>query len=167
MITENIDYTSQESPTTSQTPAPTVLLSLINPTSLTYRTYSNYNYTWNATGSSATLSFFFRNDPGSWMLDDITVYHGSTQLISNGGFEVGLLADWTYSGSCNFLTGSVALSLGNAKSGSWYYKSPCANYGDKISQTFSTVLGDSYVINFWLKNPDCCSSTQIANVTIG
>ncbi|CAF4893961.1 unnamed protein product, partial [Rotaria sp. Silwood1] len=73
------------------------LLSIINPTSSSYPTYTCYAYTWVASGTSATLSFSFRHDPGSWILDDVQVYHGLTQLITNGGFESGNLAGWNYS----------------------------------------------------------------------
>ena len=102
------------------------------------------------------------------MLDDVTVYHNSTQLIVNGGFETGTLNSWVRTGSCNFLSGSVFWDIsGNAaKSGSYYYNSPCALYGETISQTFSTVVGDQYVIGFWLTNYGCCTPTEIVNVTI-
>jgi hypothetical protein len=61
-----------------------------NITNLTLSSYPNYNYyayAWVATESTATLSFFFRQDPGRWVLDDVNIYHGGTELIINGGFE--------------------------------------------------------------------------------
>ncbi|CAF3927531.1 unnamed protein product [Rotaria sp. Silwood1] len=153
-------------PCTPQSKSTGILFSVTNPTLSDHPTYTCYAYTWVATGSSATLSFFFRHDPGGWMLDDVKVYHGLTQLITNGGFEAGNLNGWSYTGSCNYYTGSVYLGASNAKSGSYYYYNPCAKYGDTISQAFSTVAGDTYVISFWLTNYECCVTTEIANVTI-
>ena len=141
-------------------------MTLVNPTSSIYPAYTYYSYVWTATSSSAKLSFFFRHDPGGWMLDDVKVYHATTQLISNGGFETGDLTDWAYSGSCNVYDGVAFYDPSYAKSGNYYYYDRCAKSGDTISQKFSTVPGDIYVISFWMTNYDCCGKTEIANVTI-
>lgn len=143
-----------------------VLYNVTNPSSSTYPIYAYYEYTWTATNSSATLSFSFRNDPGGWMLDDVQVYHASSQLIQNPGFETGNLTGWLWSGSCFFRNGDIYSGSSNANSGQYYYYDPCSSYGDTISQTFSTVSGDLYNISFWLTNYKCCSSTQIANITL-
>ncbi len=119
-----------------------------------------------ATRSTATLSFFFRHDPGGWMLDDVNVYHNSIQLIVNGGFETGDLTAWNYSGSCILHTGQAYAGSSYAKSGNYYYYDPCAGTGDTINQTFSTVANDTYVISFWLTNYGCCYPTEIANITL-
>jgi hypothetical protein len=119
-----------------------------------------------ATQSSATLSFFFRNDPGGWMLDDVTVYQGSTQLIVNGGFETGDLTGWNYSGNCNWYIGEAYYGSGYAKAGNYYYYDRCSFYGDTIRQTFATIINYTYVISFWLTNYGCCSATEIANITL-
>jgi len=100
------------------------------------------------------------------MLDDVKVYHATTQLISNGGFETGDLTDWAYSGSCNVYDGVAFYDPSYAKSGNYYYYDRCAKSGDTISQKFSTVPGDIYVISFWMTNYKCCGTTEIANVTI-
>jgi hypothetical protein len=102
---------------------------------------------------------------GGWLLDDVSVYHGLTQMIVDGGFESGDISAWTYSGSCNLWFGQD-YSDGRAKSGNWFYYDQCALDGDIISQTFPTVAGDTYVVSFWLTSDSCCSGTQIANITL-
>jgi hypothetical protein len=155
------------SPTyTVQTTSGGILFSVTNPLSFNYPTYTYYTYTWTATGSTATLSFYFRHDPGGWMLDDVTVYHGSTQLIINGGFETGDLTGWNYSGYCFYNTGQAYSGSSYAKTGNYYYYDRCQQYGDTISQNFSTTVGDTYVISFWLTNYGCCGTTEIANITL-
>ena len=145
-----------------------ILLSITNPTSSIYPTYTYYSYIWVATGSSAKLSFFFRHDPGGWMLDDVTVYRNSTstQLITNGGFESGNLNGWSRSGSCQWNVGTAYGGANYAKSGSYYYYDRCAQGGDTLSQTFSTVANGTYIISFWLTNYRCCAATETANITI-
>ncbi len=100
------------------------------------------------------------------MLDDVTVYQGSTQLIINGGFETGNLNGWNYSGSCFVFTGQAYYGSNYAKTGNYYYYDRCSQYGDTISQTFPTIAGDTYVISFWLTNYACCTATEIANITL-
>ncbi|CAF1454017.1 unnamed protein product [Adineta steineri] len=153
-------------PCSPQSRSTGVLLSITQPSSSNYPSYDCYAYTWVATGASAALSFFFRQDIGGWMLDDVNVYHGTTQVIINGGFEAGNLNAWNHFGSCAVNTGMAYSGRSDANTGDYYYYDPCTLYGDTISQTFSTVIGDIYIISFWLTNYWCCSLTEIANVTI-
>lgn len=153
-------------PCATQARSSGTLLSITNPTSSTYPTYTCYAYTWIATGSSATLSFFFRHDPGGWMVDEIKVYHGLSQLIVNGGFESMSLTGWNYSGTCNYYIGEAYSGSSYAKAGGYYYYDRCSLYGDTIAQSFVTVPNDVYTISFWMMNYSCCSATEIANITI-
>jgi hypothetical protein len=153
-------------PCNAQVASGGILFSVTNPTSSSYPSYTCYAYIWVGTGSPVTLSFFFRNDVGGWLLDDVSVYHGLTQMIVDGGFESGDISAWTYSGTCDFWAGVDYSDSTKAHSGGWFYYDPCASGGDTISQTFSTVAGDTYVISFWLTNDSCCSATQIANITL-
>ncbi|UJR17552.1 hypothetical protein I4U23_004448 [Adineta vaga] len=154
-------------PCASQSRSSGMLFSVTNPSSSNYPAYNCYAYTWIANKASVTLSFFFRHDLGGWMLDEVNVYHGLTQIIINGGFESGSLTAWNYSGSCGLInTGTAYHDNQYAKTGDYYYYDRCAFYGDTISQTFSTVVGDTYVISFWLTNYLCCSGMTIVNITI-
>ncbi|CAF1249744.1 unnamed protein product [Adineta steineri] len=157
-------------PCTPQSVSNGTLLHITNPTSFIYPNYTCHAYTWTATALSATLSFFFRHDPGGWMIDDVSVYYGVTQKIINGGFETGNLTGWNYTGNCNLDVNRGLAYPGSsyAKSGSWYYYDCCAGnmMGDTISQTFSTIVGGTYTISFWLTNYYCCNATEIANITL-
>ena len=143
-----------------------ILLSINNPSSSRYPNYTPYSYKWNATGPSALLAFSFRHDPGYWQLDDVTVYSGVKQLIQNGGFEIGDLTGWGYSGNCNSDAGRPYQSGRSSKAGNWYYNDGCRNGVDTISQTFPTVAGYTYIISFWLRNQDCCRTVETVTVTI-
>jgi len=100
-------------------------------------------YNWTATTTSATLAFYFRHD----------------------------LTGWTYStisSSCSYNKGQAYKDSGTnyAHGGSYYYYDRCKDSCDVIRQSFSTVPGGTYVISFYLTNYGCCSTTEIAAVTI-
>lgn len=134
-------------------------MSIHNPTSSNFPTYNLYSYVWTATASRSTLSFVSRHDPGGWLLDSVVVNRTSASLIVNGGFETGSLSGWNYTNSCSSYPGAVG-SYYAAKSGSCYYYSSCVNGTDTISQQFSTTIGASYQISFWLANIGCCNPTM-------
>ncbi len=132
-----------------------------------YSYYACHTYTWAVTRLSATLSFFFRHDAGCWMLDEVSVYHGATQMIANGGFETGDLTEWTYSGSCVWFTERCVLYNNNdAKSDCYFYYGTCRDGTDRMRQMFSKVVGDIYIISFWLIHKRCCGITAFVNITI-
>ena len=74
------------------------------------------------------------------------VAHANT--ISDGGFENATWSDWTIThgsaGSVLFL-GSHAHSGGNA---AWF--GAIGGVDDQLSETFATVAGTTYVVDFWL-----------------
>ena len=144
----------------------TSLLRINNPTSSSFPNYTCYSYQWIALESSANLSFTFRHDPGAWILDDVSVYSGSTSLIMNGGFETGGLTNWAYTGACGAYPSQVVRST-RAHTGSYYFYGQCVNTSDAISQRIPTVSGSTYQINFCLTNNDCCTPVQTFTASIG
>ena len=154
-------------PRSAQSVPSGTLLGINNPNSTSYPNYTPYAFAWIATGSSATLSFSFRDDLHHWLLDDVSVYHGMTQLITNGGFETGDLTGWTYSSSCLLYGGQADNSRHDAHTENWYYYEGCLYpSSDALSQTFPMIAGDTYIISFWLTNDHFCLLTQTASVTI-
>ena len=94
-------------------------------------------------------------------------------MIINGDFETGDLSGWTYStsgGSCNHYTGQAYKdswgSTNHTHGGNYYYYDRCNSACDIIRQSFSTVVGSQYLISFYMTNYGCCSTTEIAAVTI-
>ncbi len=79
--------------------------------------------------SNGYLTVFTSSKP-KWKLDDVSVYHGTTQMIINGSFETGDFTGWTYSGSCSRNTeGRVRC---DANSGHCYYDDECTGSSDRI-----------------------------------
>lgn len=79
-------------------------------------------------------------------------------LISNGGFETGDFTNWTLSGNTGFGTG-VCLSGSNflgsicsSNSGQYAAVSGPSGTPGFISQTMSTVIGNSYDVEFYYRN---------------
>ena len=100
-----------------------------------------------------TLGFQFRNLPGLWFLDDVSVYDGGTQMIINGDFETGSLSPWvrtTPNGNCMGVPGQISSS--QSYSGNYSVRDGSASCADEISQDFNAIAGAIYVISFWLKN---------------
>jgi flagellin len=70
--------------------------------------------------------------------------------ILNGGFETATLSDWTMTPAAS---GSMAYVSGHAHSGRdalWF--GAIGAFDDQVSQTFATLPGQTYVIDFWLSH---------------
>jgi hypothetical protein len=68
--------------------------------------------------------------------------------ILNAGFETATLTDWTMTPAAS---GSMAYVGGHAHSGRdalWF--GAIGAYDDRVFQTFATLPGQTYVIDFWL-----------------
>jgi len=128
--------------------------------------YVCHSYTWIATGTRARLRIFVGHHPHSFILDDITVYHGMNQLIKNSGFETNNFDGWTFTpGRCSWDWETHAKSFcdpNKAHSGRCYTQGHCSNDVDTFEQVFPTVQGDTYVIGFFIRNWHCCGDQDLA-----
>lgn len=73
---------------------------------------------------------------------------GRASSITNGGFETGSFAEWTTESAAS---GSLLFVGGHSRSGAdaaWF--GAIGAQDDVLSQTFTTLPGESYVITFWL-----------------
>ncbi len=74
----------------------------------------------------------------------------TTNLVVNGGFETGNLNGWSGNGVQTYYDQVVAY---NAHSGSYSLELGAVNAEYDVDQTISTVVGQTYQVQFWLENP--------------
>ena len=86
---------------------------------------------------------------------DLTLYIPSSTsgLVQNGGFESGTFTNWIQSG--NLDSTYVVTDAQFVHSGTYGALLGPAGALGFISQTLPTTPGASYVLSFWLDNPDC------------
>ena len=94
----------------------------------------------------------FRQDPSYWCLDDISVSYNGVQMWQNGGFEVSPLTQ--YYNYCNpsGASASGTISTSCIHSGSYSFYDGSVGFSDYLSQSFTTAIGATYNISFWLAN---------------
>jgi hypothetical protein len=95
-----------------------------------------------------------------WLLDSVSVNHtnANTNILINGGFEMGNLTGWTQYCATDANCGGSGTKHGQLTaspcySGTYCYQDKCYPTGhfDYLVQSFSTVSGDYYLISFYLK----------------
>jgi hypothetical protein len=112
-------------------------------------TYYSFNYT-SPNVTTLTLLFSLRSDPNYWYVDDVSVTNSSGQeLLSNGDFEQGTLANWVYCNPNN-ATASGYISNSHICNGYYCYKDGSIGSFDYLSQTFNVRPNQVYTVEFWL-----------------
>ncbi|CAF1336312.1 unnamed protein product, partial [Didymodactylos carnosus] len=115
--------------------------------------YTNYTFSYIATGTTTTLQFIFHGGGPlyKWWLDSVSVkkLNTSTEMLVNGGFETGDLTGWTQFCylNCSFWFGIIT-NQGCAQ-GTYCYMDYCTAY-DYLVQTFATTIGTTYILKFLL-----------------
>ncbi|CAF1125884.1 unnamed protein product [Adineta steineri] len=105
-----------------------------------------------------------------WLLDEVSVNHTNTNtdVLINGDFETGNLNGWTQ--YCNTTANCVAgystqTVTSPCHSGSHCVYDACKNT-DYLEQAFSTVVGDYYIISYYLRNGNADAGPIAMYVTL-
>jgi hypothetical protein len=69
-------------------------------------------------------------------------------LIFNGGFETGDFTGWSHTGN----PGATGVSMSYANTDTYGAQLGPVGSDGYLSQTFATVVGDTYAVEFWLSN---------------
>ena len=134
-----------------------------NCTSFSIYFYYRYNYT--AIANMTRIAFGLRRQTGYFVMDDISVRNfasPNTEILVNGGFEMGNLTSWSYCDQNNAsASGGVKSNSSNfsflgfnyySHAGSYYYVGGSNVSTDYITQTFPTNIGDQYLVSFYVMN---------------
>lgn len=131
-------------------------------------TYKQYSTSFQATSTTTNLSFAFRDDSGSLMLDNVSMtIGGGANLVTNGDFEAaGSLGSsaptgWTYLNSFGAASGGQVTS-GCGVSGNCYYDGAVGAY-DAITQAIATTIGQTYNVSFWLNESNSQGYTTFSS----
>jgi hypothetical protein len=154
-----MNFTNYLSATTTANPCGTPVSvgnsSVLFSTSSTNTSYTCQYFEWmSPTTGSITLAFQFRNDPGWWYMDDVSVSDGTNEMLVNGGFESGSFSPgWitgTPNGACTPPSSGAQIVNSSCYSGSYCVTDGCVSDADQISQTFPATAGQFYYVSFWL-----------------
>jgi len=75
-------------------------------------------------------------------------------MLNNGGFETGSLSPWirtTPNGVCSGTPAQITSAM-SPHSGTYQLSDGSNGCTDQISQQFTAITGDVYIVSFWLKS---------------
>lgn len=152
-------------------PPPGALIDVAAISPTTIAAYTKYSANFTAAYAATTVSFLFRRDPSYFAFDDasVTLAGNATNLLVDGGFELGTVGSQNPFGWGNFqqTTGIGAQGVtqtGNgrggegAHSGVNFWDDGAVGAYDGIFQSIATVVGQTYTLSFWLANPSTGSA---------
>jgi hypothetical protein len=124
--------------------------------------YQQYTVSFVASLATTNLTFAFRSDPGFIQLDDVVLTTGAgPNLVVNGGFEGATFPDpatgnaepvgWVYSNPNH--AGANGTVSNNPNSGAHNYADGSVSAYDFLSQSISTIVGDTYDLSFFAYHP--------------
>jgi len=128
-----------------------------------------YSVSFTATQSSTDISFAFRDDPAFLSFSNVSVVDSlapNNNLLTNGDFSGSVYSEnnnnavpigWTYENQYN------ATFQGAVENGVWYDGSVGAY--DALSQLITTVIGDSYMISFFLSENNESGYTTYSDIS--
>jgi hypothetical protein len=78
----------------------------------------------------------------------VSTAFGAVNLVTNGGFETGTFSSWVQTGN----TGNTQVAAGSGHSGTYGAElGPVGSLGS-LTQSLTTVVGNTYTLDFWLQN---------------
>ena len=112
--------------------------------------YIYYTCCYQAVSTELTIQFILREDVTNWLIDDVSITQGNSELLINGGFESNLTG-WTVTSSIgNVSVTPLAMNLPSAAhTGNTYLHSEGRSTSDRIKQTVNVIQGQNVNISFW------------------